>query len=195
MVENCPPHPRRPRLTLQYWTAYQRDVHHNVLLLLEFCLTTSAYSIRIKLSWPGDRDKGTCGASLQERFKGSGKIIRDGCHSTLLGIRSYKPYVHYLKFALFLGCSVVVKWRDISSSLSLASQSIANHSTVPPSSTFPPIAYCNCTFVRFFCLTSLAYDGSNVLVGQMDLSGFICYQAKGWMMVLAGEERLGNTSL
>jgi len=25
------------------------------------------------------------------------------------------------------------------------------------------------------------YDGSNLLVGQINLSGFICYQAKGWM--------------
>lgn len=80
-----------------------------------------------------------------------------------------------LEFAPFLGCSVVVKWRDICSSLLLASLSIANQSTVPPSSTFPPITYCNFTFFSFFFHTSLAYEGSHVLVGQINLRVFIYY--------------------
>jgi len=70
--------------------------------------------------------------------------------SRLLGIRSSQPYVVSLEFVKSLECSVVVKRRDISSSLSLARESRANQTTIPPSSTFPPRAYCDCTFVRSF---------------------------------------------
>ena len=45
---------------------------------------------------------------------------------------------------------LLVRRRHISPNLSLARESRANQSTVPPSSAFPPRAYCDCTFVRSF---------------------------------------------
>ena len=39
------------------------------------------------------------------------------------------------------------------------------------------------------------YDRSNVLVGQINLSGIIFCQAKGWVMAWQEEKMLGNTSL
>jgi len=58
--------------------------------------------------------------------------------SRLLRIRSCQPYVFSLEFVKTVACSVVVKRRNISPSLSLARESRANQSTVSPSFTFPP---------------------------------------------------------